>query len=43
MKKFLAAAFAVVMALSVMTGCSSSSENTTTENEETTAETAGNL
>lgn len=38
MKKFLAAAFAVVMALSVMTGCSSSSENTTTENEETTAE-----
>lgn len=38
MKKFLAAAFAVVMALSVMTGCSSSSENTTTENEKTTAE-----
>ncbi len=41
MKKFLAAAFAVVMALSVMTGCSTTSENTTSENEEVTAEGEG--
>lgn len=38
MKKFLAAAFAAVMALSVMTGCSSSSDTTTENNGEATAE-----
>lgn len=41
MKKFLAAAFAAVMALSVMTGCSSTSDATTDNTEETTAEGEG--
>ena len=41
MKKFLAAAFAAVMALSVMTGCSSTSDSTTDNTEETTAEGEG--